>query len=262
MKQPKTLAVIGSRGMLGSDLTRYLKPYFQNITEIDKENYDKYRGQQFDVVINANGNNNKIWANENVLADFAASTASVYKTLLDFPCKTYVYISSADVYPDHTNKKFTDESKAIAVEKLSSYGLHKYLSECIVKNFSKNHITLRCPMILGTNLKKGPVYDILHSFHLFINPKSSFQTITTAEIAKIISLLIEKNIINEVFNIGGQDKVSLNEITKYLKKTVTSPKDGQIHTYEMDVSKLNRIYPLKTSAQYLKDFLKNSILSS
>ncbi len=262
MRLSKSLAIIGSRGMVGSDLVRYLKPYFQDITEIYKENYDIYRGQQFDTVINANGNSNKIWAKENVFDDFKASVASVYKSLFDFPCKTYIYISSADVYENHINKKFTSESKTINPEGLSSYGFHKYLSECIIKNFTEKHLILRCPMILGTNLKKGPIYDILNNSRLFVSPKSSFQMITTEEIAKIIYVLINKDITGETFNIGGKDAILLEKIARYLRKSINFPKDGEMQKYEINVSKLKKIYPLKTSAQYFKDFLKNFMIKS
>jgi len=260
MRPPKSLAIIGSRGMVGSDLVLYLKPYFKDIAEIDKENYDKYRGQQFDVVINANGNSNKIWAKENIFGDFEASVISVYKTLFDFPCKIYVYISSADVYENHSNKKFTSESKTINPENLSSYGFHKYLSECIVRNVAKNYLIFRCSMMLGSKLRKGPIYDILHGPHLYVSGKSAFQMITTDEIAKIIHSLLLKNVTGEIFNIGGKNTVLLSEIEKLIKKPINFPKDAKTETYETNVSKLDKIYPLKTSDKYLKDFLKEDIL--
>lgn len=260
MKHFKSLAIIGSKGMLGSDLTRYLKSNFGMVTGIDRKNYDRYRGHHFDVVINANGNSNKPWANEHILEDFAASTTTVYQTLFDFPCKTYVYISSADVYQNHTSKKFTNESKNIDPENLTAYGFHKYLSESIIKNYMKNYIILRCPMMLGTNLKKGPVYDILNNSRLFISKESAFQMITTRELAQIIYSLLVKNITKEVFNVGGKGAVLFSEITKYVERNVNFPKDGKTQTYETNVSKLQKIYHLKTSAEYLKDFLKNYIM--
>lgn len=258
MKHFKSLAIIGSRGMVGSDLTRYLKPYFKNTTEIDRENYNRYRGQRFDVVINANGNSNKPWANDHILEDFSASTTSVYQSLFDFSCKTYIYISSSDVYPDHTSKKATKESATIDPEKLSTYGFHKYLSECIVKNFIKNYIILRCPMILGTRLKKGPIYDILHNAPLFVTPESAFQMITTNQLAQIIYFLLAHNKTREIFNVGGRSRVQFTKISKYLQKPVIFPKSGgETVNYETNVSKLNKIYHLKTSDEYLQDFLKN-----
>ena len=257
MKQPKTLAVIGSRGMVGSDLMLYLKPVFQQVIGIDRKNYDQNRGKSFDVVINANGNSSKVWAKEHVLEDFAASTTSVYNSIFDFPCKTYIYISSADVYENHSSKKSTSESKTILPENLSSYGLHKYLSECIVRNSSKNYIILRCPMILGTNLKKGPIYDIFHNSRLFISEQSAFQMFTIAELAQFICFILARNSVKEIFNVGGRGTVALSRITYYIKRSVKFPKNGKTHIYEMNVSKLHKIYDLKTSAEYLTQFIKN-----
>lgn len=241
--------------MVGSDLTQYLKPYF-SVTGIDRENYNEYRGQSFDVIINANGNSNKVWANKNVLDDFEVSTISAYKTLFDFPAKTYVYISSSDVYENHTSDKTTSEEMIINPENLSPYGFHKFLSECIVRNLTKNYIILRCPMILGANLKKGPIYDILADSRLFISKDSAFQMITTKELAQVIHFLLTRNKTGEIFNLGGKGKVQITQVNKILRKRVVFPKDGETHIYETSVSKLGKIYPLKTSSEYLKDFLK------
>lgn len=256
MKNSKGLAIIGASGMVGSDLIQSLKSNFENVASIDRKNYDRYRGTRFDAVINANGNSDKVWASDHILDDFEASTTSVYATLFDFPCKTYIYISSADIYPDHTSKKATNESKAINPEKLSAYGLHKYLSECIVRNFMKNYIILRCPMILGIKLKKGPIYDILSNSPLFVSEKSAFQIITTYELARIIYFLLTRNITKEVFNVGGRGTVLMSKISDYVGRPVNFPKGGKTHIYEADVLKLHKMYPLKTSAEYLQDFLE------
>lgn len=257
MKYAKSLAIIGSYGMVGSDLILYLKPYFKKIIGINRKNYNNYLEHRFNIVINADGNSNKIWANNNVFDDFNASTISVYKSIFDFPCQLYIYISSSDVYENHTSKKFTSESRVINPDNLSPYGFHKYLSECIVRNAAKNYIILRCPMILGTKLKKGPIYDILHDLRLFISSKSAFQMITTKEIAQIIYFLVSKNIAKEVFNIGGTDVVMLSRINKYIKKQVVFPRNGKTQKYETDVSKLHKIYHLKKSGEYLQDLINN-----
>ena len=58
--------------------------------------------------------------------------------------------------------------------------------QIIIKKYSKKFLILRPSTILGTNLKKGPVYDILQGNPLFITTNSSLQIITTFTIAKII----------------------------------------------------------------------------
>lgn len=257
MKLSKSLAIIGSHGMVGSDLARYLKPYFSKVIEIDRENYKSHRGTSFDVIINANGNSKKFWASENILDDFTASTVSVYDSIFDFPAKAYIYISSADVYENHSSEKFTSESNIIDVESLTPYGFHKYLSECIIRNNVKKYLIIRCPMILGTNLRKGPIYDILSGSQIFVSSKSSFQMITTKELSEIIFFLLSKNKTREIFNIGGRGTVLLNKVAKKLKQSIDFARDLETVNYEIDVSKLHKIYPLKTSGQYLDDFVKN-----
>ena len=85
------IAVLGGRGMLGSDLVKFLGEFYKVIA-IDKENYSQYLGKSFDVLINANGNSRKFWADQNLFLDFEASTISVYKSLFDFKFKKYIYI--------------------------------------------------------------------------------------------------------------------------------------------------------------------------
>ncbi|MEK7533849.1 MAG: NAD-dependent epimerase/dehydratase family protein [Patescibacteria group bacterium] len=251
----KTLVVIGGNGMLGSDLVRHLSATFR-VTAIDRKNYSTYIGSSFDVLINANGNSKRFWANTNIFDDFTASTVSVYKSIFDFKFSTYVYISSSDVYANHSGSQFTSENQAQDSSKLSAYGFHKYLSERIVENNCRNYIILRSSLILGSNLKKGPLYDILNRKPFYISDSSRLQLITTKEISRIISFLLNKKITKEIFNMGGKGIVDFKKIQKYFSVPVTFSKDTEIQIYETNVSKLNNIFPLKTSELYLQEFLK------
>src|SRR5258708_8916717 len=123
----KTLAIIGGDGMVGSDLIKYLNSDF-SVTSITKKNYSEFISKSFDVLVNANGNSKRFWANKNVLEDFNLSTVSVYKSIFDFRYTIYIYISSSDVYKNHSSPLTTVES-IIYGEGLSAYGLHKYLRD-------------------------------------------------------------------------------------------------------------------------------------
>jgi len=252
----KTLAVIGGKGMLGLDLVKYLSSYF-SVTSISKENYSQFIGNSFDIIINANGNSKRFWANENVFEDFNISTVSVYKSIFDFKYFTYIYMSSSDVYKDHSNPLSTLESQSTDSEGLSAYGLHKYLSEIIVKNNCPNYIIFRSSMVLGKNLKKGPIYDILNSKSLFISESSRIQMITTVEIANIIKFFLDQNKTNNVINVGGKGTVNFKNIQNYFSIPVVFSKETEKQVYEMNVDKLNKLFPLKTSLEYLREFLNN-----
>lgn len=254
----KTLAIIGSNGMIGSDLNRFLSKDFR-ITSINRVNYNTFISKYFDIVINANGNSKRYWSNQNPLDDFNQSTLSVYKTIFDFPCSIYIYISSSDVYNDHTNSKNTKESKEIDSKILQPYGFHKYLSELIIKKYSKKSILLRLSMTLGTKLKKGPFYDIIHNIPLFIDLKTHLQLITTSDLAKIIETILKKKMVNETLNIGGVGTFDFEKIYKYFDKSIKISPKAETQICEMNVKKVKQLYPdLKTSEEYLQEYLKNT----
>lgn len=243
--------------MLGSDLVKYLNPFF-SITQITKENYTELANTEFDVLINANGNSKRFWANQNPLEDFVSSTQSVYKSIFDFPCNLYIYISSPDVYENHTHPSYTNEEKAINYSKLLPYGFNKYLSELIVKKYKEQFLILRPSMILGRNLKKGPFYDILNNIPLHISLESKLQLITTFAIAEIIKTLLKKKLTKQTLNIGGIGVFNFSNVVKYFDRNLQVLPESQTQIYEMNIKKIRSLYPkLKTSEEYLKEFLNN-----
>ena len=67
---------------------------------------------------------------------------------------------------------------------------------------------------------------------------------------------MEKSILNEVINIGGQENLSFAKIQEYFNKEIHIFPDAETQVYEMDVKKLITLYPqLKTSEEYLKEYL-------
>lgn len=251
----KKLAIIGSSGMLGSDLVKNLSPYFV-VSSITKDNYSQYIQTKFDILVNVNGNSRRFWANQNPQDDFISSTASVYKSILDFPCDIYVYISTPDVYENHTSSKYTNENELINPINLVPYGFNKYLAELIVKKYKSKFLILRSAMILGNNLKKGPFYDILTGKSLYVTRESCLQLITTRAIAEIIRKLLDKAVTNEIINMGGIGNFSFTKIRNYFNNEIKILPEAETQIYEMNVEKLKLLYPsLKTTEEYLQEFL-------
>jgi dTDP-4-dehydrorhamnose reductase len=224
------IGVIGSNGLVGRAICKELKA-----VGITRDNYpDKVGLKGFDVLINANGNSSKWQANDNPEYDFTANVESVNYTMTDFEFKKYIYISSYDVGKD------------------STYGLHKMLAEEIVKHYT-NFIILRCPIIIGKRMKKGFLYDALRDTPLYVNGDSEYQIITNTELAKIIKVLIEKKIENEIFNVGSTDTLRVGDLEVLLNKKITYRDDAKYERYEENVSEIEKLYPLKTAAQYIED---------
>lgn len=252
----KKLGVLGANGLLGTDLVKYLTPQFRVIS-ITRENYEKHREEKFDILINANGNSKRYWANQNPADDFVASTVSVQKSIFDFPTELYIYISSPDIYENHTHPRYTKENSEIQPQNLQPYGFHKFLGELIVKKYKEKFLILRPAMILGPKLKKGPFYDVLNNNPLFISLDTKLQLVTTKAIAEIIKDLLNKKIVGMTLNIGGVGTFSLSKLGIYLNQKIQILPAAQTQIYEMNVNKIRKIYPrLKTSEEYLKDFLK------
>src|SRR3989338_6940981 len=258
----KSIAVLGGNGLLGSDLVKFLKEDFR-VTPITRDNYPGYLGKKFDVLINANGKSRRFWANQNPREDFLASTVSLMSSIFDFPTDLYIYISSPDIYENHTSPRYTKEGSKITPEKLESYGFDKYLSELIVKKYKNRYLILHPAMILGSSLKKGPIFDCLNNIPLFITLDSKIQMVTSQAIAEVIKILLDKSVTGEVFNVGGIGKFNFRKILKYIVKEIQISPRAEKQIYEMNVTKLRKIYPnLKTSEEYLKDFLKDNRISA
>lgn len=259
----QTLAVLGGQGMLGADLAMFLAPAY-DVTPIDRDNYDECRGRSFDVFVNANGNSKRFWANEHPFEDFIASTESVYRSIADFSFGTYVYISSSDVYPDHDRSERTREDERIDPARLSPYGFHKHLSELVVKHRAPEHHILRSSLILGSQLKKGPFYDILHGKPLFITRASELQAVTTVAVSEAIQAVLRSGQKNEIWNVGGRGRFSFAGVDRYVTTRVEFSDQAETQIYEMDVWKLASLYPLKTSDEYVSEYfaaLKDAVTS-
>lgn len=187
---------------------------------------------EFDVFINANGNSKKYWANENPLEDFEKSVTSVYKTLYDFNFKRYIYISSIDIYKDNI------------------YGFHKRLAEQIIFQHCPHHIILRCSSVIGKNMKKGVLKDILDGRPLFVTGDSTLQFITNTGIAKVIDSVIDTK---GTMSIGSTNFISINDIGLLLGKKIEF--DATANKQEYFVSPAG-ICDFKTAEEYIKEVIK------
>lgn len=255
-KSSPKIAILGSEGLLGSDLVRFLSQHY-NVKGIDRANYQSQKGRGFDVLINANGNSKRYWANEHPLEDFEQSTLSVYRSLFDFKTNLYIYISSPDVYEKFQSPKTTEETQIPNTAKLSAYGLHKYLAEKIVAHHSPKHLIFRSAAILGQRLSKGPIFDALNDHRLFVSLNSKLQLITAEEFANVLHYEIQHFQKNAIYNIGGRDTFSIKELRPFITAQSLPKKNTPTQVYQMNVSKLHARYPLKTSRQYLQSYLAN-----
>jgi len=251
----KKIGILGGKGFLGSNLCEHFSAVAK-VDSITRDSYQSKKGSYYDILINANGNSRRFWANENPLEDFEASTESVYKSLFDFKFQKYIYISSPDIYIDPSGPTTTKEDMVTPGVR-NTYGLNKFLSEQIVTNYSDSYIIIRPSAILGNGLKKGPVFDILDNKPLFITQESYIQFITANAIAECVTTFLDKGIKNEIFNVAGSGHTKVSELGDISGREVKFSSDAVLQKYEMNTEKVNSFYPLKTSDEYVRDYLNS-----
>lgn len=233
------IGLIGCDGLLGSNISRILHADY-DICGISRGNYQQYIGEKFDIVINANGNSRKFWANQNPSEDYKLSVLSVDRSIDDFGYNLYIYISSVDA------------------TSTSVYGVHKLAAENIVISRCTSHLILRCTTLIGRGMKKGLIYDIIAGApKLFVHPDSRLQFITTDEVSRIIHRLINLRIINATFNITGKGNVGLEDLEGIFNIQLRPKCDGkEIVVYTDDCNRIAAYYPIKTSRDYILEYLR------
>lgn len=226
------VAIVGYKGLLGSSLYDSFKS--SDLIGIDKNNYHEHIGKSFDVLINANGNSKKYLAENKPLLDFDLSVLSVYNTLKDFKIKKYIYISSIDVF------------------KHNVYGQHKLIAESLVRNNFSDYLILRCPMIIGNNMQKGIIFDILNNKKIYTSKESKLQIILNTEISTIISYLTSyKGILNIC-----PKSIKVSKIISILNKDVKindNPK-LELYNYKSDVLTRSSEFYIKKYYEIIKKY--------
>jgi nucleoside-diphosphate-sugar epimerase len=131
------VTIIGANGFIGSAFARRLKNQpGVKLTEVTRETYVELRGRESDVLIDAAGNSRKYLADQNPAAEFETSVTHRLRTLLDFPARFHLHISSVDVYNDLTSPATTGEDSPVDISRSTRYGAHKFLAEQLVRHYA------------------------------------------------------------------------------------------------------------------------------
>lgn len=251
--------VLGGKGYVGSAFVRAASKRHQ-VTAVDLDNYQDFRGRSCDLLINANGNSKKYLAEQDPAAEFDASVQSVLRSLVDFPAKRYVYLSTIDVYPCVDNPRRNRETTIIDPAKQSRYGLHKYLAEQLVRRYAASWLICRLGGMVGAGMWKNSIFDILHDRPLRVSAASQYQFMNTDDVAKIVLTLARRRPENDVFNVCGAGRISLAEIASLAGKpppqyALEAP---CIERYEVNVEKLQALLTVPQTAATVRRFVRDS----
>lgn len=251
------IGIIGYKGFVGSAIYSYFwTKYPYGVIGISKDNYAE-TPKDFDLLINANGSSQKRLADSNPKADFEMNVNSVMNTLSDFTFRKYVYISSVDVYNDHEEQDRNGEDEEIEEKYLSNYGFDKYMAEKLVKRHAKNYLIFRLGGMVGPNLKKNMIYDIVHLGKTFVSPLSKYQYIDTPSVAKVMEdMLISQGIENEIFNLCGDGAISGEEVAEMAGKSLEMALYEQPReNYDINISKVCRFTTVPKSKDAVRKYM-------
>lgn len=235
------ITIIGGNGFVGSAYARLLEARGIAHRIVTRENYDSLKGTSCDVLINANGNSRKFLAAREPLNEFDQSVRSVARSLEDFRCQTYVFLSTGDVYPDQTSPQVTGEDQAIEAGRQSRYGLHKYLAEQLVRGTQKQWLVMRMGGFVGPELKKNAIYDMLTGAAVWLSPQSELQFISTDQAAELVWGLVTAGVRNEIVNLGAAGTVNLGTLHRQIGSSSQFQPDAPTVRFELSLEKLGRL---------------------
>jgi nucleoside-diphosphate-sugar epimerase len=248
--------IIGGKGFVGSAFVRLCEARRKHCAVITKQNYDDFIGKRCNILINANGNSNKVLAQKNPLQDFDASVKTVRASLLDFNYDYYVYLSSCDVYPDCSSPATTLENEKITIVKQSTYGFHKFIAEQCVQHVASKWLIIRFGGLIGPHMKKSAVYDILHGGPLWLDPESELQFMHTDRAAEIVLGLLDKKVGNEVFNVCGRGVIKLRKIIELIRAHVTVQPGSPRVRYDVNIEKISKLFDIPETMNMVLEFVQ------
>lgn len=161
-------ALIGFTGFVGTTLLKQTQ--FDDFYR--STNINDIKGKKFDLVVCAGAPAQKWIANADPKSD-QEKIDSLISCLDSIECKTFVLISTVDVFKDPTG---VDEKSAIDVQDLHAYGLNRYRLEQFVAERFPQHLIVRLPGLVGPGLRKNIIFDFLNDNNISkIESRSVFQ---------------------------------------------------------------------------------------
>ncbi|MGI0483090.1 NAD-dependent epimerase/dehydratase family protein [Geminocystis sp. CENA526] len=249
------IIIIGGEGFVGSAYVRFCQENNLDFLVINRSNYEQYIGTECDLLINANGNSKKFLAKDNPLLEFDESVRSVRRSIVDFPCKKYIFLSSCDVYPDCSTPESTKEDTVIDITQQSPYGFHKYLAEQCVRHCHNDWLIFRMGGFVGQGLKKNAIFDILYGEKLWLHPDSELQYIHTDTASKVVMEIISKGYTQEIFNLCGNGLVKLQDVIDRTDSKVKVNYDSTPVCYEVSIEKIESLVNIPSTHETVMNFV-------
>lgn len=243
----KKIILTGSHGNLGQSLTKY-SPF--ELLAIDRQNWaelNNIKNGEYHSVIHTAYDLKKSINNlpDEVLESNIVSTGKLLRICKEKEIKNFVFISSCSVYGESSNS-----SEEKPCEPITMNGHTKAFNEELIKSFclanNINFVILRPFNSYGGDDHFSVVQKIINAaknkneFTLANDGVAERDFIHVDDIAKIVLLLIDKDLKNEIINIGSGDSVKIIDLINAVEKKFGKIKiNHQINNNEIVYSRAN-----------------------
>lgn len=208
---------------------------------------------------------------DEVLDSNIISTGRLLKLCKDKSIKNFVFISSCSVYGESSNSSEDKPCQPITMN-----GHIKALNEELVKTFclanNINFLIIRPFNFFGGNDQFSVVQKIINCaknnkpFTLVNDGISERDFIHVKDVAQILCLLIEKDLKNEIVNIGSGYPVKIADLVQAVEKKfgkiqiINTVNSNETHYSRANIKKLKSFIDYKTVNIF--DYINSAIVSS
>jgi nucleoside-diphosphate-sugar epimerase len=254
------IAVIGANGFLGSNLFAHFQHAAATVVPVTRN--DPLPRNEFDLVLDCNGDSRRFWVNENPVGGFRSNVIPVMERLMALSFETYVLISTIDVYGSgRANQETSLEDNSLVGAGLDSYAFQKLQAEELVRFYAPHHLILRSGTLIGPGLKKNPVFDALSGCPIRQTLDSTISLIDAGTLATVL----EKLLANEsrgTFNVTGKEPIRIERmlalVAKHLGRSADQFAAHEVllrTTYGISIEKISQLVDIPSSESVLLKFL-------
>lgn len=254
------ITIIGGKGFVGSAFVRHLSGSDHTVRIVTRENFGNTERYNSDIVIDCAGNAKMYLAESQPLEEFDFSVTHALRVVDQYPSDKHILISSVDVYDILENPSKNHEKVEIKISGRSHYGMHKYLAEQVIQHYCKNWMIFRLGGMVGPNIRKNPIYDLINNKPLRIHPESKYHFMHTDKVAEAVMQISLNSRDNDIFNLCGMGLVSPKQVAeKYgysIDLSLISP-DSDPRIVNINTEKVSTIYTLENSFDAIDAFLRS-----
>ena len=238
-----SLTLVGYTGFVGLNLQQHYK--FDNL--YNSKNFIDAKNKSFDTIFFSALPATKWLVNKNPEKDLE-NINKITEILKTITVKKFILISTIDVY-DEINGDFDEDYDNTGLT--NAYGKHRLMFENFVKSTFNNYNIIRLPALIGKQLKKNVLYDLINNNCIQNIPvNSNFQWYDLDWLKNDVDIILKNDI--KICNLFTEPLNTLQIIDLF-----------DNYTLEMFPNKNVINYDIKTKYGYLfNNITKNYIHSS